>query len=116
MKQKLLAMLLLASCSAWSADHNGHYWAGDDLACGIYVEVRKDPKNVTNTMMSSWVMGYVTAFNKQTPETYDIMGNTSTDKLMLRLEKYCDANPLNTVSQGMDVLTQELHPQRMKTK
>ncbi|MEJ2174472.1 MAG: hypothetical protein P8Y76_06075 [bacterium] len=116
MKQKLLAMLLLASCSAWSADQNGHYWAGDDLACGIYVEVRKDPKNVTNTMMSSWVMGYVTAFNKQTPETYDIMGNTSTDKLMLRLEKYCDANPLNTVSQGMDVLTQELHPQRMKTK
>jgi hypothetical protein len=116
MKQLLLAMSLLASCAAWGADDNGHYWAGDDLACAIYVEVRQDPKNVTNIMVSSWVMGYVTAFNKQTPDTYDIMGKTSTDKLMSRLEKFCSAKPQHTLSQGMEAITQELHPQRMTKK
>ena len=116
MHRQLLAILLLASCPAWGADQNGKYWAGDDLACAIYVEVRQDPKNVTNIMVSSWVMGYVTAFNKQTPDTYDIMGKTSTDKLMQRLEKYCSANPQHTLSQGMETITKELHPQRMTKK
>ena len=116
MKKLLLVVTLLASTSAWGADKDGRYWAGDDLACAVYVEIRQDAKNMTNIMMSSWIMGYVTAYNKQTPNTYDIMGKTSSDKLMLSLEKYCKANQQKMVSQGMDEVAQELYPSRQKTK
>ncbi len=63
-----------------------------------------------------WVAGFLTAYNRQTPGTYDILGNADLASAMLWLENYCKAHPLSDLAGGMNVLTDEFYPRRHKTK
>ena len=62
----------------------------------------------------NWVSGYVTAYNRWTPNTYDIMGKRDIDSLRGWLDNYCKENPHKSFDDAVGALMSELHPKRLK--
>jgi hypothetical protein len=52
------------------------------------------------------------AYNALTPDTADILGGTDLSGAMLRLQRYCEAHPADSLAQAMLALTAELYPGR----
>jgi hypothetical protein len=59
--------------------------------------------------------GYFTAFNRLSASTVNILGNSDLKSAMLWMDNWCKANPLKRIAQGMELLTEELYPNRHKT-
>jgi hypothetical protein len=62
-----------------------------------------------------WVAGYLTAHNRNAPDTYNVLGAGSLPGVMLWLETYCRDNPQSQLAIGMDELTRELRAKRHRT-
>lgn len=127
MKKLLLLLLLLMPAGAWASDKDGYTAVVSGRSCGEFIEFRQkleepnaDLSDTASVMDYShtlgWIAGYLSAFNWQTPDTYQILGNSDFKSAVLWLEKYCRANPSNDISRGMRALTIELYPRRHKTK
>ena len=86
-------------------------------SCGQYVtardEGRRDKRRQENIHIS-WIIGYLSAYNRQTPDTYHIMGQTDLPAILLWLENYCKRNPLEHFAKAVELLTDELHPRRIR--
>ena len=114
MKYALVMTLLLTSTVAWSADEHDMYWAQGSMACGTFVERQKyDAKAVEDR---AWISGYLAAYNRLVPNTYDILGNSDMKSATAWLENYCKEYPLKVLAEGMADLTTKLYPRRHKTK
>jgi len=61
---------------------------------------------------SLYTMGYLTAVNRLTANTYDIAGKKNTKTLMVWVENYCAAHPDDRFDYALYQLTLELHPDR----
>lgn len=111
MKRPIIAVLLLASCSAWGGDSEGRY-SGRGIGCGEFIQ---DVRNNRTLQCSAWFAGYITAFNRQTADTYNILAGTDLPGVRLWMENYCKQNPLKDIDDGMRQLTSELYPRRHRT-
>lgn len=60
-----------------------------------------------------YVLGWLTAYNMLTPDTYDIIPN-GIDGALLWLNNYCSANPLQSLDAGLQALTVEAYPSRQQ--
>ncbi|MCH8079978.1 MAG: hypothetical protein IIA06_09430 [Proteobacteria bacterium] len=91
------------------------YSAQGNVSCGNWVKDRKKDswQRIANI---NWIVGYITAYNKQTPDVLSILGSTDMESVYLWMDKYCQENPLSNLGIGMDVLTKELWPNRKRTK
>jgi hypothetical protein len=114
MKKLLLLMLLLASTMAWGADKSERYQTMGVRSCEIFVQAQREDSWAKITI-EAWIAGYITAYNYQTPNTYNILANRELDSIMLWLDNWCRANPREDLAGGMVVLTEELYPDRHKT-
>lgn len=115
MKRLILgAMLLTALSGAWAADNGTGTYAANSRGCGDYVNDRK-AGGEPNIIDEWWVVGYLTAYNTWTPDTYQILGNSTTASAMLWLDNYCKAHPLKNLADGMRQLIVELYPNRHRT-
>ena len=114
MKKLLLLVLLLTSTLAWSADESEKYRTMGVRSCEIYVRAQCE-NSWSKITIEAWIAGYITAYNYQTPNTYDIRANGDLDSIMLWLDNWCRANPREDLAGGMEVLTEELYPKRHKT-
>ncbi len=118
----VLAMFFLPA-TVNAADIDGAYNVtfGEEKmgSCGQYVTARDEERRgkyrKINTHIT-WIFGYLTAYNRQTPDTYDIKGQTDTEAMLLWLENYCKKNPLDDFADAMELLTDELHPKRIRKK
>jgi len=114
MKRALVATMLLTSTVVWSADERDMYWAQGSMACGTFVERQKyDAKAIED---HAWISGYLAAYNRLVPNTYDILGHSDMKSAIVWLENYCKEFPLKVLAEGMADLTTKLYPRRFKTK
>ena len=66
--------------------------------------------------MKSFVAGFVSGVNLQSPDTYDVLGQSNIDGTVLWLKNYCEKNPLVKVGKPLVELMAELFPTRKQTK
>jgi hypothetical protein len=107
-------LLLLALCvprASIGADDEGKYriYGYGTHACGQFVEARKKSHDAP---YSTWITGYLTAFNKQ-PSTFSILGTTALDETMEWVEQYCTKHPRETLAEAAEALVLELYPKRI---
>jgi len=118
MKQLSLLVLVLSfaiTTPVTAADKDGSYWQQGDISCGEWVKRRKK-EDMAHLSLIFWIGGYITAHNSHKPDVYNILGSTDMESVLLWMDKYCQDNPLNGLAVGMDVLTEELWPNRKRTK
>jgi len=114
MKRALVVILLLTSMVAWGADERDMYWAQGSMGCGTFVDRQKyEAQAVENR---AWISGYIAAYNRLMPNTYDILGDSDMKSAIVWLENYCKEYPLKVLAEGMADLTTKLYPRRHKTK
>ncbi len=116
----VLAMSLFLPATVNAADIDGKYSitvSKQHSSCGQYVAARDEGRRGNHrqeNIFSVWISGYRTAYNAQTPDTWEIAGQTDTESMLLWLENYCKRNPLESFAGAMDLLTNELHPKRIR--
>jgi hypothetical protein len=112
MKRLILAAILLGAIpGAWARDAGGSYATVEARSCADMLQDRK-ARGFEYNADTAWVAGYLTAYNALSPDTGDILGGTDLSGAMLRLQRYCETHPAQSLAQGMLALTAELHPGR----
>lgn len=117
MKRLSLIVLVLSftfAAPVTALDKDGYYWHQGPVSCGDWVKDRKGD-SWAQAVNIYWITGYITAYNNQTPDVYNILGSTDMESVFLWMDKYCQENPLSNLSSGMDILTEELWPNRKRT-
>jgi hypothetical protein len=119
MKRAVLLATLLVPTIGSPADNDGNYKAitvRDAMgSCGAYLNARDRGHNLKYDQINvytAWMLGYLTAYNRLTPDTYDITGGENVNALMLWLENHCKKDPFETFASAMRLLTEELYPKR----
>ncbi|MFT5134697.1 MAG: hypothetical protein ACI9SC_003178, partial [Gammaproteobacteria bacterium] len=63
----------------------------------------------------NYLMGYLTAFNKQTPETYRVSGNKNLSEILSWLDDYCEEKQVRGFDDAVFEFITEQYPHRYKT-
>lgn len=118
MKRFVLALALATGTAPLAAaDRDGAYWSQRPASCREFLRAHPTGERTPeSSAVRNWVAGYVTAFNRQTPDTYDITGIADFEQLLQSVERFCKANPLADVGAAMESVTEQLHPTRYQTK
>ena len=118
MKRILFAMALCAAApTARAADPEGAYWSQRPESCREFRRLQSSDERTPGLMnIRGWVAGYVTAYNRQTPDTYDVLGVTDFEAAMRFIDGYCKAHPLDNLTTAMEALTEDLYPRRHRTR
>jgi len=118
MKTLSLIVLVLGftfTTPATAADKDGQYSTQASASCGQWAKYREEG-GWRYTATQGWIMGYISAYNEKKSDVYDILGKNDPDSIWLWMNKYCQENPLSDVPEGMMILTDELWPNRKRTK
>jgi hypothetical protein len=112
MKMRVLATLAMcaAMSGAWADDKNGQYGILTDT-CAEYAKDRAKNRTLRYT---SWIAGYVTGYNSVAPDTYNILGKSNVKSATEWLDKWCKANPSESLAGGLHAFVKELHPARRR--
>jgi len=118
MKRILIALaLFLAAASAVAADADGAYSSQRPESCREFRRLHSSEVRTPALMnIRGWIAGYLTAFNRQTPATYDILGLSDFEAALRFIDGHCKANPLDNLATAMEALTENLHPLRHQTR
>ena len=118
MKKFLFAIASWAmAASALAADPDGAYWSQRPESCREFRRVLGSDERTPALMnIRGWVAGYITGYNRQTPDTYDVLGVTDFDAALRFLDGYCKAHPLDNLTAAMEALTDSLYPARHRTR
>ena len=115
MKKLLLLVLLLTSTAGLGADNDKNFNSLGVRSCPRYLEARTT-RGWQGLVDLYWIAGYITAFNRHRPNTYNVLGGGGMTSALLWLDGWCWLNLSKDLSQGLEALTSELYPQRYKTK
>ncbi len=118
----ILAMSLFLPATVNAADIDGKYATiliKETLgSCGQYVTARDEGRRGNygeENIHIYWIRGYLTAYNRLRPDTWDIIGQTDMLGILLWLENYCKRNPLaDFADDAMQLLTGKLHARRIR--
>ena len=122
MKRLTPALLLSFLLSpAWAADIRGKHTDYAVPACKPYLDAvarmraRKelDPVDVQYARAWGWIAGYLTAYNANVPDTYDIIGERPANE-QLAVEAYCKEHPGHDFAQLMGARVKELYFLRLR--
>ncbi len=118
MKRILIGTAFFAAASsALGADTDGAYWSQRPESCReIHRLLGSQERTPALMNLRGWVAGYLTAYNRQTPETYDILGIKDFEDAMRFIDGYCKVQPLGNLTGAMEALTEGLTPDRYRTK
>jgi len=120
---RILALLVFGL--AWSpalpvdrakaADSNGAYAidGGGGAPCKAFTDSRKAGNAKAADLFAGWVDGYLSAANKNSPDTFDLTPWQTTDLLLALLERYCASYPEDLFEIAVNNMIQALHPQRI---
>lgn len=109
----ILFLLVLISVPSQAADSNGHFaiWGKGNKSCHSYNISRNTDEE---QRFKDYIMGYLTAFNVQMPETYRIAGHMNLDEILEWLDDYCELKPIMAFEQSLADFIVENYDKRMK--
>jgi hypothetical protein len=113
----VLPGLMLFASSAYAADagNNYRFWGAGGVTCKDYGDMAKT-QNADFDKVALWVSGYLTAYNRLSEKTYDIVGkNGNVSSIMLWLVSYCNKNADQTLTAAMNALTDDHQKDRVTT-
>ncbi len=93
-------LIIGLSLQAQAADKSGNYaiWGKGQKSCFRYLQ---DRSAAEDEPYKNYIMGYLTAYNAITPETYSISRNMKLDEIMTWLDDYCDSKQMHGIEQSM---------------
>lgn len=104
-----LASLPLAAHAA-DAKHDFAVRGIGALQCADYLKTKGQVAAFERLSMENWILGYLTAENRITPDTYDIMALQAPQVLPNLVGALCKANPAASVETVVAGLVQRLEP------
>lgn len=122
MKRLIPALLLSQLLSpAWAADIRGHHTDYAVPTCRTYLDAamrmnaRKEPDPVDAQYARAWgwIAGYLTSYNTNVPDTFDIIGERPARE-QLAVDAYCIEHPDHNFAQLMDARMKELYFLRLR--
>ena len=111
MKTIVFLISLLISASSMAVDKNQLYIAVDPVSCKDW-SYHRGLSDVEGASYTYWITGYLTAYNATTYDVYDVLGNTDSKDVYIKMDKYCEDNPKSHLANGMSNLIMELWPNR----
>lgn len=86
------AALLTSAAAAASAAGDYRITGAGAIACSqITADIASDPQAAPQ--IAAWLMGYSTATNRQTADTWDLMGSGGIDAYYMAVQADCVAHP-----------------------
>jgi hypothetical protein len=122
MKRLIPALLLWHLLSpVWAADIRGKHFDYAVPTCQTFLgaaarmraKKESDPVDAQYARAWGWIAGYLTAYNTNVPDTYDIIGERSAGE-QLAVEAYCKEHPDHNFAQLMDARMKELYFLRLR--
>jgi hypothetical protein len=96
---------------AVAADAKGGYGTNGVRSCAVFLQ-EFEAKSWGQVAIQAWLAGYITAYNLQTPNTNQILGNSDLLGAELWVKNYCEKNPLKNIANAAESLMTELYPKR----
>ncbi len=92
--------IFVLSLNTLAADKSGNYaiWGKGQKSCYRYM---KDRSTGTDEAYKSFIMGYLTAYNAMTPQTYSISRDMKLDEIMAWLDNYCDLKQMHGIESSL---------------
>ena len=113
-KATFLAILLLTAVpGAYGKDVDGEFavFSVGGKSCTDYLRARSGGGRAQHDF-TTWMQGYLSAFNLIVPNTYDILGDRDFDKIVAWLDSHCLENRDDTFVNATALLTINLFPGR----
>ena len=106
-------VLLAAMHGASGKDVDGEFavFSVGGKSCAEYLRARSGGGRAQHDF-TTWVQGYLSAFNLIVPNTYDILGNRDFEKAVSWLDAHCSANRETPFVNATALLTINLFPER----
>ena len=100
MRMILTVLIFSLSLQAQAADQSGNYaiWGKGQKSCFRYLQDRSAGRDEP---YKDYIMGYLTAYNAMTPETFSISRNMNLDEIMTWLDDYCDTRQMHGIEQSL---------------
>jgi hypothetical protein len=111
LKTLFFVSLMLVGSHGVAADVNGGYVQQGATSCSNYLKELKED-SWAHVAHGYWISGYFTAYNRQTPNTYDILGSSDGGGAVWWIKNYCEKQPLRNMGDALQELTIELYPTR----
>ena len=97
----IISILIIGlSLQARAADQSGNYaiWGKGQKSCFRY---QKERSEGNDRAYQEYVMGYLTAYNAVTPETYSISRDMGLDEIMAWLDDYCEQKQMHGIEASL---------------
>ena len=110
----VLYMLITAlSLPVQAMDKSGNYaiWGEGQKSCYRYLKNRSGARDEA---YKSYIMGYLTAYNAISPDTYSISRNMSLDEIMVWIDDYCGTNKIGGLEQSLLEFVGQHHENRYR--
>lgn len=119
--QRLIPALLLWNLlsPAQAADIRGHHTDYAVPSCKTYLDAaarmsaKRDPVDPQYARAWGWIAGYLTSYNTNVPDTYDIIGEKPARE-QLAVDAYCQEHPDHNFAQLMNARMRELYFLRLR--
>lgn len=105
---------VLCTPTSTAADGAGNYaiWGTGARSCHQFSRARADTAQLAP--FRDYLMGYLTAVNALTPETYDALGGASLETTLAWLAEYCDGHKMDSFDRALGQLVVGHHEQRTR--
>jgi hypothetical protein len=112
MRMAIFVLLTCLSGSLAAADRNGNYavWGPGQKSCYSYSQAREAGND---DAYKYFVMGYLTAYNTLTDETYRVSGEMDLAEILSWLDDYCGPKAVHGFEQAVTTFIVEHHEQRL---
>ena len=105
--------LMICTITVSAADSKGNYaiWGLGKKSCHSYNLARAE---VTDEKFKDYTMGYLTAYNHITPETYSISRDMDLDEVLTWMDDQCQLKPVISYEEALVTFIIEHYENRMK--
>ena len=115
--QKIGAMfvgagLLTGPVHAVDGDGNYAIWGQGSRSCNQFLKKTDDE---TQTRFRDYTMGYLTAYNMLSDDTYSVTGRNPLPQFIERVRLHCEGNMLDSFDRALKIVIAQQFDDRLKT-
>ena len=110
-----LSIVGMLATGAFAASADGTYAAkgAGPQNCDQFVKER-DARSNNYFRFLGWIEGYISYYNKATPDTTDVLSWQTSELADFLLSNFCKANPAERFSSAVDIMLNALYPSRLR--